>query len=74
MHDQRRPDRVILALLTDSGAQRPWSVDEMEREIAQDVTDSLARLYGGGLIHRLDRFIWATRAATCMDDLLGSPV
>ena len=47
--------------------QRPWSVDEIEREIGKEAADSLNRLYGGGLIHHLDRFVWASRAAIMAD-------
>jgi predicted transcriptional regulator len=48
---------------------RPWSVDEVAREVGQDPVDSLNRLYGGGLIHRHDRFVWPTRAAVMAEDL-----
>jgi predicted transcriptional regulator len=72
MPEQRTPspaeqDRVIdaavLDLLMSPRNQRPWSVDEIEREIGKETPDSLNRLYGAGLIHRLDRFAWASRAA-----------
>jgi hypothetical protein len=72
MHDQPTPveqddqiDGVILAVLCDEDAQRPWTVDEIGREIGDDVAaaDSLSRLARGGLIHRLDVFVFATRAA-----------
>jgi hypothetical protein len=32
-------------------------------------TDSLKRLYGAGLIHRLQGFAWATRAALMTDEI-----
>ena len=58
-------DAGILGLLIHRDNQRPRSVEEIEREIGDPVAvaDSLSRLYGGGLIHRLDDFVWATRAA-----------
>lgn len=62
-------DAEILRLLGDSDAQRPWAADEIVRVCAFDTTDSLNRLYAVGLIHRLDSFAWATRAAIAADDL-----
>jgi hypothetical protein len=71
MHDQRIPpceqddstDSAILGLLIDS--QVPWATSEVALEIGGDVdaTDGIARLAGAGLVHRLDGFVWATRAA-----------
>ena len=58
-------DDVVLGLLLDSHAGL-WSVSELEREIGDRVAaqDSLARLYGAGLAHRLSEgFVFATRAA-----------
>jgi hypothetical protein len=62
-------DSAILGCLRDSDEQRPWSDDEITREIGSDTTDSLNRLYGVGLVHRLDGFVWATRAAIAADYL-----
>ncbi len=44
---------------------RPWSVDEVSREIGDPVeaADSLDRLYGAGLVHRPEGFAFPTRAA-----------
>jgi hypothetical protein len=59
-------EAAILGLLTDAEVQRPWSVDELEREIGHPVrtADAVARLYAAGLVHRLDGgFVFATRAA-----------
>ena len=78
MHDQTtlspaerqgQLDSAILGLLMLETSHRPWSVDEIAREIGKDPTDSLNRLYGGGLIHRLDGFVWATRAAAMADEI-----
>jgi hypothetical protein len=56
-------DASILALLLDAAGL--WAVTEVEREIGDRVAtaDGLARLYGAGLIHRLDGFVFASRAA-----------
>lgn len=65
-------DGVILAtLLLDPDAQRPWAVFEIENEIGDPVvvSDSLGRLTRAGLIHRLDRFVFATRAALRADQI-----
>ncbi|HEY1687897.1 MAG TPA: hypothetical protein VGF95_03435 [Solirubrobacteraceae bacterium] len=62
-------DRAILGMMLDSADQRPWSVDEVEREVGERVDDSLSRLYGAGLIHRLEGFVWATRAALAADEI-----
>lgn len=78
MHDEPTPtvierdaqeDSAILALLMLETSHRPWAVEEIAREMSRDVTDSLNRLYGGGLIHRLDGFVWATRAAAMADEI-----
>ena len=73
MHDKVIPtavqqdsetDRAIMdLLLIDSPG--PWAVDEIAREIgdANDARDGLARLARGGLIHRLEGFVFASRAA-----------
>jgi hypothetical protein len=42
-----------------------WSIDELKRMLGDDtqVDDSLARLHGLGLVHRLDGYVCATRGA-----------
>ncbi len=62
-------DGAVLGLLIYPDSQRPWSIDEITREIGDDTIDSLNRLYGAGLIHRLDGFVWATRAALMADEI-----
>jgi predicted transcriptional regulator len=78
MHDEPTPtvierdaqeDGAILALLMLETSHRPWAVEEIAREMGRDVTDSLNRLDGGGLIHRLDGFVWASRAAVMADEI-----
>jgi hypothetical protein len=62
--DEGRIDSAVLSLLLSDHA-RPWSEDEVAREVGDPVgaADSLARLYGAGLIHRLGWFVFATRPA-----------
>ena len=68
--DDAMTDGEIMTMLLVSGG-RPWSHDEIVREFGSEpaVTDSLNRLYGGGLIHRLDRFVFPTHAAVCSHQL-----
>ena len=76
MHDKpnlgpEQVDAAILGLLLEPDSQRPWSVDEVAREIGDELAaaDSLARLAGAGLVYRLDRFVWVSRAALHSDRL-----
>jgi hypothetical protein len=65
-HDPEQVDSAILGLLVDPEASRPWSVDEVAREIgdAAATADGLARLTAAGLAHRIaEGFVWASRAA-----------
>lgn len=62
--EDERIDTAVLALLLADHA-RPWSEEEVTREVGDPTTatDSLARLYGAGLVHRLGGFVFATRSA-----------
>jgi hypothetical protein len=62
-------DSAVLGLMICAGGERPWARDEIDRAIGEDTTDSLNRLYAAGLIHRLDGFAWATRAAIAAEEL-----
>ena len=66
----RGSDTAILGLIS-GDEQRPWSVDEVAREIGNHgaTVDGLARLYGAGLIHRCGEFVWPTRAALRAEEL-----
>jgi predicted transcriptional regulator len=61
--DEQRVDVAVLGLLL--ATDRMWSVDEVSREIGDplEAADSIARLYGAGVVHRLQEFVFATRAA-----------
>lgn len=56
-------DRALLAVLLDDPG--PWAVEEVERELSDPVkaVDGLARLGAAGLVHRLEGFVFASRAA-----------
>lgn len=78
MQEQRTPtravedwisDAAVLGLMLPRDDQRPWSKDEIDRVIGEDTADSLNRLYGAGLIHRLNGFVWATRAAIMAEEI-----
>jgi hypothetical protein len=64
-------DGVILSVLLAGDAQRPWSEEEVAREIEDRVaaSDSLKRLARGGLVHRLDGFVFASRAALLAEEI-----
>ena len=56
-------DHSVLMLLThDPGL---WTVDEISRALGDRVgaVDGVSHLFADGLIHRLDGFVFATRAA-----------
>jgi len=64
-------DQALLALIVDDD-QSFWAVSELEREFGDGLADSLARLYGAGLIHRVEGgFVMATRAAIKASRLVG---
>lgn len=56
-------DTAIMGMLLDS--PRPLAVTEIQRGVASPlhVEDGIARLVAVGLVHRLDGFVFATRAA-----------
>jgi hypothetical protein len=77
MHDQPSQDpgermdqldRALLSTLTSDESHRPWSVEEIGRQIG-DPTAALNRLARAGLIHRLGDFVWAARPAVRAEEL-----
>jgi fatty acid-binding protein DegV len=68
---EEQTDRLILSLLSSSQFPGLWSVNELAREIGKpiDVEDTIHRLHGQGLIHRLDDFVFVTHAAACCEAL-----
>lgn len=71
MHDQRTPaerddvsERAIMDLLIDDPG--PWALAELQREFSGHpilVEDAINRLAGVGMVHKLDRFVFASRTA-----------
>lgn len=66
--DKRR-DVAVLGVLLDS--RHPLAVEEVAREVSDeiDAVDSLARLVAAGLVHRLDGFVFPTRACARAGEL-----
>ncbi len=63
---------AILGLLLNFEAGSIWSVEEVVGQLSAsrlEVIDGLASLQAAGLIHRLDDFVFATRAASHFDRL-----
>lgn len=58
-------DSLILEMLLDDDAARPWTVGEIASEIGNPIhaDDGVGRLARAGLVHRLKGFVWASRAA-----------
>jgi hypothetical protein len=76
-HDSRgeelRVHRLVLNVVIDK-KQRPWSVEEIHREIngahsTVEIEDALAQLRVIGLIHKADDVVFASQAAAHMDRL-----
>lgn len=72
--EDRRVDRAIVGLLLAASSPGPWSEAELVRELGPDGTatlDSISRLHRAGVIHRCGEFVFATRAATAMNEMFG---
>jgi predicted transcriptional regulator len=64
--DDRRIDFAVLDLLLHEPQTGLWAVEELAHELGDpvDLQDSLRRLHGAGLIHRVESgFVFASRAA-----------
>ncbi|HEX5309801.1 MAG TPA: hypothetical protein VFW38_12060 [Solirubrobacteraceae bacterium] len=67
--DRDRDRNVLNLMLVDS--PWPWSLDEIARELRDPIEayDAVTRLADAGLLHRLDSFVFPTRAARRADEL-----
>lgn len=68
----RAVEAAILGLLLNFDAGSIWSLDELVRRLSAsriDVIDGVAELMAAGLVHRIDDFVFAARAASSFDRL-----
>jgi hypothetical protein len=69
---ESQAEGAILGLLLNFDAGSLWSVEEVVRQLSAsrlEVVDGLASLQAAGLVHRVDDFVFATRAASSFDRL-----
>lgn len=69
---ERQAEGAILGLLLNFEAGSLWSAEELIRQLSAsrlEVIDGLANLQAAGLIHRIGDYVFATRAASCFDQL-----
>ena len=74
MQEDRRTERAIVGLLLDRTAPQPWSAAELVLEIGGEppiTLDSIDRLQRAGIVHRCGDFVFATRAARELDQVLA---
>jgi hypothetical protein len=71
--EEARIDWLILDLLIDPDEQRPRAVCEIirEHEHEQNALDGLKRLQAAGLIHHIEGYVWASRAAIRYSQIAG---
>jgi hypothetical protein len=71
MNRRRRRRKESLVCCWSWTPSGPWSVAEVERELGEHIAtvDAVASLQAAGLVHRCGEFVFATRAALCMDRL-----
>jgi methionyl-tRNA formyltransferase len=70
--ETRSVEAAIMGLLLNFDAGSIWAVEELVRQLSAprlEVIDGLAELAAAGLVHRLDDFVFATRAASSFDRL-----
>jgi NaMN:DMB phosphoribosyltransferase len=64
-------ESLVLLLLLDGTNQRPWSASELGREFGDPdkAAVAVASLHASGLVHLIDGFVFATRAAVRANEL-----
>jgi hypothetical protein len=70
--EEQQVEGAILGLLLNFEAGSLWSEEEVVSQLSAsrlEVIDGLASLQAAGLIHRMDDFVFATRAASTFDRL-----
>jgi hypothetical protein len=70
--DESAAEAAVMGLLLSGDHHGPWSKEELVREIGSsrlEATDAIASLAGAGLVHELEDFVLASRAAQRMDKL-----
>lgn len=68
----RSVEAAILGLLLNFDDGGIWAVEELVRQLSAsrlEVIDGVAELEASGLAHRIDGFVFATRAASSFDRL-----
>jgi hypothetical protein len=71
--EDRRIERTIVAVLLTSSAGSPWTTDELVLELAGEpvaTLDGIDRLQRAGIVHRCREFVFPTRAAKTLDEVL----
>jgi predicted transcriptional regulator len=69
---ERQAEGAILGLLLNFDSGGLWSVEELVSQLSAsrlEVIDGLASLEAAGLIHRLNDYVFASRAASSFDRL-----
>jgi hypothetical protein len=71
--NEQHSELVVLTLLLDGSGPWLWSLDELARELGEDLrtADAVASLCAAGLVHRCEQFVFATRASRRFSYLLG---
>lgn len=64
-NDEDRVDGAIMELLLAPEDQRPWTIDDLTREVGStiEVEDGISRLIRAGLAHRQNDLVVPSRAA-----------
>jgi hypothetical protein len=69
-----RREKMVLAMMLEDPF--PWTVEEIGRALNNQgyASDSVDKLAGAGLVHRLDGFVFPTRAARRADEIYDGAI